>query len=153
MNKKMTIFISLSVLLNVLLVGIAIGAATGGFAKPHMERGHNASGMGQRLVDILEVLPPEKSKGFAQRISNLKALKRTDKTHMRSARKNVMQVFGQEPFDRVAYQQAVQGLNQLHQAQMEIRVNLMADMAEYLSPKERKQLSRLIMKRGGRKEK
>jgi uncharacterized membrane protein len=153
MNKKMKIFISLSVLLNVLLVGIVIGAATGGFAKSHMERGHNASGMEQRLVGILEVLPPEKNKEFSQRISNLKALKRTDKMHMKSARKNVMQVFEQEPFDKIAYQQAVQGLNHLHQAQMEIRVNLMADMAEYLSPKERKQLSRLIMKRGGRKEK
>jgi uncharacterized membrane protein len=144
MNKKMKIFISLSVLLNVLLVGIVIGAATGGFAKSHME---------QRLVGILEVLPPEKNKEFSQRISNLKALKRTDFMHMKSARKNVMQVFEQEPFDKIAYQKAVQGLNHLHQAQMEVRVNLMADMAEYLSPKERKQLSRLIMKRGGRKEK
>lgn len=153
MNKKMKIFISLSVLLNVLLMGIAIGSATGGFAKSHMGLGHNTSGMEQDLVGILEVLPPEKSREFSQRISNLKVLKRTDKAHMKSARKNIMQVFEQEPFDKVAYQKAVQGLNQLHQAQMEIRVNLMADMAEYLSPKERRQLSRLIMKRGGRKQK
>ena len=70
---------------------------------------------------------------------------------MRSARKNVMQVFTQEPFDKMAYQQAVQGLNTLHQQQMDTRVNIMADMAQYLSPKERKQLARLVMRRGRRK--
>jgi phosphoenolpyruvate synthase/pyruvate phosphate dikinase len=81
----------------------------------------------------------------------LKALKREDKVAMRSAKKNIMQVFMQEPFDKVAYQQAVQGLNKLHQAQMATRVNLMSDMAQYLSPAERKLLVGLIMKRGGRK--
>jgi uncharacterized membrane protein len=151
MNKKMKIFFSLSVLLNVLLLGIAIGTVTGGFTKSQMRAEHNTSGMAQRLDGLLEALPPEKSKEFSQRISNLKALKRTDRAQMKSARKNVMQVFKQEPFDKVAYQKAVQGLNQLHQAQMEIRMNLMSDMAEYLSPKERRQLSHLIMTRGGRK--
>jgi uncharacterized membrane protein len=147
MNKKMKIFISLSVLLNVLLVGAIIG----GFSKPHMDRGHKSAQMEQRLAEILEVLPVDKSKGFELRISDLKALRRSDKVTMKLARKNIMQIFMQEPFDRVAYQQAVLVLNKVHQQQMEARVNLMADMAQYLSPKERKQLSRLIMRRGGRK--
>ena len=56
----------------------------------------------------------------------------------------------QEPFDKASYQMAVQGSNTLHQQQMEMRVNIMADMAQYLSPKERKQLARLIMQRRGR---
>ena len=145
MNKKMKIFISTSVLLNVLLVGVVVG----GISKSHLTRGFQTERM-ERLAEILEVLPAEKSKEFELRISNLKALKRADKVSMRSARKNVMQVFTQEPFDKMAYQQAVQGLNTLHQQQMEIRVNLMADMAQYLSPKERKQLARLVMRRGGR---
>jgi len=149
MNKKMKIFISLSVLLNVLLVGIAIG----GFSKPHFDRGHKTSQMEQRLAEILEVLPPAKSSEFKQRILELKALRRADKVTMRSARKNIMQVFENEPFDKDAYQQAVLGLNKLHQRQIEKRVNLMSDVAQYLSPKERKQLSRIIMQRGGRKQK
>jgi hypothetical protein len=49
------------------------------------------------------------------------------------------------------YQQSVILLNNLHQKQMEKHMSLMADMAEYLSPKERKQLARMIMKRGDRK--
>ena len=146
MNKKMKIFISTSVLLNVLLVGVVVG----GLSKSHLIHGHQPERM-ERLAEILAVLPAEKSKEFELRISNLKALKRADKVSMRSARKNVMQVFTQEPFDKMAYQQAVQGLNTLHQQQMEIRVNLMADMAQYLSPKERKQLARLVMTRRGRK--
>ncbi len=149
----MKIFITVSVLLNVLLVGIVIGAATGGFAKSHMGGGHNTSRVEQRLTAILEVLPPEKSKDFSLRISNLKVLKHRDKGHMKSARKNIMQVFEQEPFDKMAYQKAVKELNQLHQAQMEKRVNLMADIAEYLTPKERRQLSHIIMKKAGRKHK
>jgi uncharacterized membrane protein len=147
MNKKMKVFISFSVLLNVLLVGVMIG----GFSKPHLDRGHRSAQMEQRLTEILEVLPAEKTKEFERRILDLKTLKRADKVMMKSARKNIMQAFMQEPFDKAAYQQAVQGLNKLHQQQMGTRVNLMADMAQYLSPKERKHLSRLIMKRGGRK--
>lgn len=142
----MKIFISTSILLNVLLMGILVGD----FSKSHFARGHQPARM-ERLAEILEVLPAEKSKEFELRISNMKALKRADKVSMKSARKNIMQVFMQEPFDKMAYQQAVQGLNKLHQQQMEKRVNLMADMAQYLSPKERRQLSHLIMKRGRRK--
>ena len=147
MNKKMKVFISFSVLLNVLLVGIMVG----GFFKPNMDRGNKSVQMQQRLAEILAVLPTEKSKEFELRISDLKALRRSDKITMKSARRNIMQVFMQEPFDKIAYQQAVLSLNKVHQQQMAARVSLMADMAQYLSPKERKQLSHLIMKRGGRK--
>jgi uncharacterized membrane protein len=147
MNKKMKIFISTSVLLNVLLVGVMVGV----FSKSHLARGYQPAQVEHRLAKILEVLPAEKSKEFKLRISKLKALKRADKVSMRSARKNIMQVFTQEPFDKEAYQTAVQGLNKLHQQQIKNRVELMTDMAEYLSPQERKQLSRLLMKRGGRK--
>ncbi len=147
MSKKVKIFITTSVLLNVLLVGIVIG----GISKSHFSRGHQPARMEQRLSEILAILPAEKSKEFEQRISDLKALRHADKTTMRSARKNIMQVFMQEPFDKMAYQQAVQGLNKLHQQQMDTRVNLMADMAQYLSPKERKQLARLVMIRRGYK--
>lgn len=143
----MKTFISFSVLLNVLLVGIVIG----GYSKPHIERGHKSAQVEKRFNEILEVLPPEKSQEFEQRILDLKALKHSDRVSMRSARKNIMQVFMQEPFDRAAYQQAVQGLNELHQQQMATRVNLMADMAQYLSPRERKQLSRVLMNRKGPK--
>jgi uncharacterized membrane protein len=147
MNKKMKLFISTSVLLNVLLVGVLVG----GFSKSHLARDYQPERMEKRLAEILDVLPAKKSKEFELRISDMKALRRADKVSMRSARKNIMQVFTQEPFDKAAYQQAVQGLNKLHQQQMESRVNLMADMAQYLSPQERRQLSRLIMRRGGRK--
>lgn len=147
MNKKMKVFLSLSVLLNVLLVGVVMG----GISKSHLGRGHHSAQMEQRFSEILEVIPVEKSKEFEQRMLDLKALKQADKVTMKSARKNIMQVFMQEPFDKTAYQQAVQGLNKVHQKQMEKRVDLMADMAQYLSPKERKQLSHLIMKRRGRK--
>ena len=143
----MKVFISFSVLLNVLLVGVMVG----GFFKPHMDRGNKSVQMEQRLAEILAVLPTEKSKEFELRISDLKALRRSDKVTMKSARRNIMQVFMQEPFDKIAYQQAVLSLNKVHQQQMATRVSLMADMAQYLSPKERKQLSHLIMKRGGRK--
>ena len=147
MSKKVKIFITTSVLLNVLLVGIVIG----GISKSHFSPGHQPARMEQRLSEILEILPADKSEEFEQRISELKALRHADKTTMRSARKNVMQVFMQEPFDKASYQQAVQGLNKRHQQQMDTRVNLIADMAQYLSPKERKQLARLVMKRRGRK--
>lgn len=143
----MKMVISFSLLLNVLLVGILIG----GYSKPHLDRGHKSAQVEKRFNEILQVLPLEKSKEFEQRILALKALKHSDRASMKSARKHIMQVFMQEPFDRVAYEEAVKGLNVLHQQQMAARVNLMADMAQYLSPAERRKLSRLIMNRKGRK--
>jgi uncharacterized membrane protein len=107
--------------------------------------------MEKRLSSIISVLPAEKRALFKQRLTELRALKRTDKEQMKLARRNILQIFEQEPFDKAAYQQAVQALNQLHQTQMDKRVSLMADVGEYLSPKERRKLSNLIMKRGGRK--
>lgn len=139
--------ISFSLLLNVLLVGIIIG----GYSKPQLDRGHKSVQTEKRFNEILQVLPPEKSNEFEQRILALKALQHSDRASMKSARKHIMQVFMQEPFDRIAYEEAVKRLNALHQQQMAARVNLMADMAHYLSPAERRQLSRLIMNRKGRK--
>ena len=147
MNKKMKVFISLSVLLNVVLVGIILGGITGGFSKHHFGHGHKSQQMEQRLNNILAVIPEDKRTQFRQRLVELKALRRTDKDDMKRARKNILQVFEQEPFDREAYQQAVQRINQLHQSQMDKRMGLMVDVAEYLSPHERRQLSKIIMKR------
>ncbi len=147
MNKKMKIILSLSILLNLLL----IGGVVGGFSKMHFDRGFKSGRIEQRLSELVEVLPAAKSKEFEQRIAELLSLKQTDKATMKVARNNIMQIFEQEPFDKLLYQQSVQSLNQLHQQQMQMRVSLMADIAQYLSPKERKQLSRLIMRRGRRK--
>ena len=146
MNKKMKVILSVSILLNVLLLGIVIG----GFSKIHADRGFKSHRMEQRLTEVLSVLPTAKSEEFKQRIGQLIEQRRANKSVVRNARKNIMRVFEQEPFDKKLYQQAVSNLNNLHQKQMADRVGLMTDMAEYLSPSERKQLARLIMKQGRR---
>lgn len=156
MNKKMKAIFSLSVLLNLLLVGFFLGGVIGGFAKPHFsdsfsDRDHHSIKMKKRLAGIVSALPADKAELFNQRLNELQALKRNDKVQMKSARRNILQVFEQEPFDKVAYKKAVKDLNQLHQRQMDVRVNLMSDVAQYLSPKERRKLSRLIMPSNGRK--
>lgn len=151
MNKKMKVFFSLSVLLNLLLVGMLLGGVMGGHASRHSGFEHHSAKMEKRLARIFTALPADKSESFKQRLNELQELKRTDKVQMRSARKNVLEVFEQEPFDQVAYQKAVKELNQLHQKQMDVRINLMSDIAQYLSPKERRNLSYLIMPNKGRK--
>jgi uncharacterized membrane protein len=151
MNKKMRVFISISVLLNVLLIGVVMGKTMGGMSKHHDDRNHSYAHIDKRLVNILEVLPAEKREAFKQRFLEWKELKRTEKNKMKTARKHLIAVFEQEPFDKDTYQKAVISLNNLHQNQVGKHMNLMADMAEYLSPKERKQLARIIMKRGRRK--
>lgn len=151
MNKKMKVFISISVLLNVLLIGAVVGKVMGGMSNHH-GGGHSPSAhIDQRLVKILQVLPVEKREVFEQRFSELKELKRTDRANIKSAKNSIMAAFEKEPFDKIEYQKAVKSLNDVHHIQIEKHNALMADMAEYLSPKERKQLARMIMKRSGRK--
>ena len=147
MNKKMRIFISISVLLNVLLVGAVMGKVMGGMSKHHDDRNHASSHTDKRLSKLLQVLPAEKRGSFEKRFTDLKELKRIERNEMKIARKHLMAVFEQEPFDKDTYQKAVMSLNNLHQGQVEKHMILMSDMAEYLSPKERKQLARMIMKR------
>lgn len=147
MNKQMKMFLSFSMLLNVLLIGVLVGGAS----KPHFDRNIKPVSMEKRLNDILAVLPPEKAQLFKQRVSQLRVVKKEDREQMKQARKNILQVFGQDPFDKVAYRNAIQVLDELHQTQMAVQVNLMMDVAEYLTPKERKQLSRLIMGPSSRK--
>lgn len=141
----MKIFISLSVLLNILLVGFLLGGIVG------LNKNHHSAIMDKRLNHIVSVLPTEKSELFKQKIQQLKSLKHDHKKQMRLARKQILQAIEQEPFDKNSYQQAVEGLNALHQQQMILRVNIMAEVAEYLSPEERKKLSYLIMPKKGRK--
>lgn len=147
----MRIFISISVLLNVLLIGAAMGKVMGGMSKHHDDRNHASAHVDKRLIKILQVLPAEKKESFEQRFIELRELKRIERNEMKLARKQLMTVFEKEPFDKDLYQKAVMSLNDLHQNQMQKHMNLMADMAEYLSPKERKQLARMIMKRNDRK--
>lgn len=152
MNKKINVFISVSILLNVLLIGIIVGGVMSGVAKPHptglmaSKQYHHIGKMDKQLSNIIALLPVEKRKNFKKRISNIRTLKQVDKAKMKSARKNILTVFESEPFDRKAYQAAVNDLNKLHKNHINARINLMADIAQYLSPKERRQLSRIIMR-------
>lgn len=147
MNKKMKVILSVSILLNVLLLGIVIG----GFSKIHADRGFKSHRMEQRLTEVLSVLPTAKSEEFKQRISQLIEQRRSNKSIVKNARKNIMKAFEQEPFDKLLYLQAASRLNEFRQKQVADRMSLMIDMAEYLSPSERKKLSRLIMRQGRRK--
>ena len=147
MNKKMKVILSVSILLNVLLLGIVIG----GFSKIHADRGFKSHRMEQRLTEVLSVLPAAKSEEFKLRISQLIEQRRSNKSIVKNARKNIMKAFEQEPFDKLLYQQAASRLNEFRQKQVADRMSLMIEMAEYLSPSERKKLSRLIMRQGRRK--
>jgi uncharacterized membrane protein len=147
MNKKLKIILTVSIVLNVLLIGAVIG----GVSKAHTDRGYKSQRMEQKLAEILNVLPESKSEEFKQRIDNLMQSKRADRKKIRTARKNIMEVFEQEEFDSGRYQQVVKELNFIHQQRMTQRTSLMMEMAEYLSPEERKQLARLMFKRGQRK--
>ena len=123
-----------------------------GVAKPHSEalmeskKNQHVERMEKQLSNIIALLPVEKRNNFKKRISTIRTLKQTDKAKMKSARKNILTVFEHETFDRKAYQVAVNDLNQLHKNHMNDRINLMSDIAQYLSPKERRQLSRIIMR-------
>lgn len=152
----MNVIISFSILLNVLLIGLILGGVMGGMSKPHSsdtplsKRSQHAERIENHLSSIIDIVPVEKRKTFKKRIHDIRALKQTDKAKMREARKNILKVFEREPFDKVAYQNMVSKLNQLHKNHVDARVAFMADIAQYLSPKERRQLSRIIMRPASR---
>lgn len=146
MNKKLKVILTVSIILNVLLIGVVAG----GLSQVHKIRGFKSQQMDNKLAEIMSVLPASKSENFKQRLDDLIVSRRADRLKIKAARKNIMQVFEQEVFDRQQYQKMVKEMNNLHQQQMVKRTRLMMDMAEYLSPQERKQLARLIFKRRGR---
>ena len=75
MSKKLKIILTVSIILNVLLIGAVIG----GVSKAHTDRGYKSQRMEQKLAEILNVLPESKSEEFKQRIDNLMQSKRADR--------------------------------------------------------------------------
>ncbi len=141
MSKGLKIFLTVSVLLNVLLVGIVIGTFSHTFVG-RMERG-------KRALMLLKDLPPEKREMVLETMKDMRKHSRETKKKIWKMRDEIIDVFAAPEFDAGLFDQKVA---ELHALMGEI-TGEMADetkkIAAELNYEERKAIAEMIRRGPG----
>lgn len=141
MNKKLKIIFSISVLMNMLFIGIIIGNTS----KHHWQKPHNQQKKIQQLVKLTKSLPESEQNSFQRRIESMLEKKRKDKQLLVSMRKEVFSILKSEPFNPSLYDNKIKAINELRQIRMMRNSALIRDMAELLPAKDRAKLAKSMM--------
>lgn len=137
MNRTMKIIFTLSVVLNVML----IGALGGFFYKRMTHMPHHDPALRESLDPQTRHLMARQFRAHKEEIGeNIKA--------MRVVRQDIMTVMSAEEFDRAAYDQAVARLVQGQDTRMKHQAMMIGDIAGDLSVEERRKLAGLLLARG-----
>jgi len=143
MSKTVKILLALSIILNVLFVGVAIGMYSHGFKMKVSTR--------QDLEEVIKNFPPDKQALVTESIKSLREKTKATKKEIRAKRKEVVEVLSAPEFDPALYDTKV---DELHSLMDELGNEFAAtarDLALNLDQDERKALAEVIMKRRGGK--
>jgi uncharacterized membrane protein len=141
MSKGLKIFLAVSVLLNVLLIGIVIGT----FSHTFMAR----VGIGRQAVFFLKDLPPEKRKLVIGTMKELRSETAGLKKELHAKRNEIIDVFTAPEFDPNKFDQQVAEMHDIMGQLAQKLADATKKIAEGLSPEERKQLGEAIRRSPG----
>lgn len=139
MSKGLKIFLAVSVLLNVLLAGILIGA----FSHTMLWRMEK----GKRAFMFARSLPPAKRDMLLESMMKMKNESRETRKKIRKARDEVIDAFSAPEFDPERFDSSVAALHALMRELTDEIAGETKKIALELSPEERKQIAD-TMKRG-----
>ena len=135
MNRSIKAFITFSVLLNLLLVGLFIG---------HM--GRPMIGLQDRYTvqEIAMALPEGKRQSFQSAMDKAEQDTGELRQQLIDARNRVASILRADPFDKAAYLQQMQLIHTLHGQVMEHMIEVVAQEAEQSTPQERAILADML---------
>jgi uncharacterized membrane protein len=139
MSKGLKIFLAVSVLLNVLLAGILIGA----FSHTMLWR----MDKGKRAFSFARSLPPAKRDMLIDTMKKMKNESRETRKKIKKARQEVLDAFSAPEFDPERFDRSVATLHALMKELTDEIAGETKKIALELSPEERKQLADM-MRRG-----
>jgi len=133
MGQRIKILISISLLLNVLLIGIIIGNISNRFFRKDFP--------GRRPPALAVKLPPDKEKLFWDVMGKVNQENREVHPQIEEARKRVLSILSAPDFDEAAYQAETAKLDKLHGLIMQRFANATRELAKQFNQEERKILA------------
>ncbi len=134
MSKKMKTLIVVSLLLNVLLVGIIIGHALHRFGGKHFFRRYGA--------ELTVRLPADKEKLFFETMKQVHMENKDIRKQIRETREKAISILTAPEFDETAYQIEAEKLHELRGRMMQQLAGATKELAAHFNQEERKALAK-----------
>lgn len=136
MSNKVKILIMVSVLLNVLLIGVVIG---------HVSHRFGRTGYARRPVAGLKAkLPAEKERLLSETLKRLHRENREIRREIRETREKAMSILTAPEFDEAAYQAEADRIQKLRRNRMQALADATRGLARRFTQEERKALAEIL---------
>jgi uncharacterized membrane protein len=136
MGKRIKLLISISILLNVLLIGVVIGNISNRLFREDFPRRHPPEFVGK--------LPADKEKLFFDMMERVNLENREVRKQIDEARKRVLSTLRAPEFDEAAYQVEAAKVDKLHGLMMQRFAEATKELAKQLNQEERKVLAEFL---------
>jgi uncharacterized membrane protein len=136
MGKKIKILIGISLLLNVLLIGVVIGSISHRLFREDFPR--------RRPPELAIKLAPDKEKLFFDSMERVHLENREVRKQIDEARERVLATLKAPEFDETAYQVEAAKLDKLHGLMMQRFAGATKDLAKRFNQEERKALAEFL---------
>lgn len=136
MNRRLSLLLTLSLTLNILLLGISAGLATRIY-------------LDNPWIEVRRDLSPEARHLFARTTERAHRALESDLDQARSVREKLMRVIAAENFDAQTYDRLTRQLRDHQAAISETKAQALGQMIEDMPPGERVELSRYLANRLG----
>lgn len=132
MNKKLKIAFLVSIIANVLLLGVVLGALPQRFeGRPSFQ-------------DRLKKLPEPTRTRFGESMDSVRRAGEPLRQEMQQAREEAIRILTGEPFDEAAYDRQVNKIQQLRLQLGKQMSDNMKELAKSLPPEDRKELAKVL---------
>jgi len=139
MSNRVKAFLTVSLVLNVLFIGILIGSLSGDF-KEHRK-------MRADMHSSIDNLPEEKAKLVKKTMRNLHKETKKTRKQVRKTRKNINQIISAPEFDVSAYDAEIKKLQDLQAEIMDKFGKATKELALQMEQDEREVIAELLKKR------
>jgi len=134
MTRATKLFLTLSLLLNLLLAGLVAGHAGRYFM----------DGPQRMLRHVADGLPEDKQDLFESLMKKARADSKPIRAELDSAHQKAADLLKAEPFDKASYLEQVKHINTLRAQMMQPMADAIASMAAQCTPEERAELAEAI---------
>ncbi len=143
MSKRLKIILFISIIVNVLLIGVVIGHFSTRFlAKKHFK---------DHFPEISTELPVEKQEMLREAMTNLHKESRGIKRKIHKVRKQIVKILTAPEFNEQLYDKKVQELHNLHGEMAKGLSDVTKKLAVKFTPSERRVLAEIIKRRPHRR--
>jgi uncharacterized membrane protein len=136
MNRTARISFVISIILNVLMLGVILGQSPRRFAPGTMRQ--------QRFDQVLKNLPEAEQNRLRDRLQKLRAVADPLFGQIRQAEAEAVELLGRETFDEAAYDRQVSKINEMRQSMTKQLAQVVKDATKDLSAAERRHFADLL---------